>query len=129
MTGSDRSLSFSFGKEKRMATTKNVIQLEDATFEQEVLKSNIPVLVDFWAPWCAPCRAIAPVIEEIADAYAGKVKVGKVNVDEHQRYAAQFQITAIPTLLVFKNGKVVHQIVGAQPKQRIVDAIEAALKA
>ncbi len=110
-----------------MATSKNVVQLQDETFEQEVLKSDVPVLVDFWAPWCGPCRAIAPTLEEVADAYAGRVKVGKMNVDEHTRVASQYQITAIPTLLLFKNGQVVQQIVGAVAKSRIVQAIEDAL--
>jgi len=110
-----------------MAESKNIVHLQDATFETEVLKSSIPVLVDFWAPWCGPCRAIAPVLEEIADAYAGKVKVGKMNVDEHTRVASKYQITAIPTLLLFKNGQVVQQIIGAVAKQKIVAAIDGAL--
>lgn len=110
-----------------MVTSKNVVQLQDVTFDEEVLKSEVPVLVDFWAPWCGPCRAIAPTIEEVADAYAGRVKVGKMNVDEHTRVASQYQVTAIPTLLVFKKGQVVQQIVGAVAKNRIVQAIEDAL--
>ncbi len=110
-----------------MATSKNLVHLQDATFDQEVLKADVPVLVDFWAPWCAPCRAIAPAVEEIADAYKGRIKVGKMNVDDHTRVASQYQITAIPTLLLFKNGQVVQQIIGAVPKHRLVQAVEAAL--
>lgn len=110
-----------------MATSKNLVQLQDATFDQEVLKSDLPVLVDFWAPWCAPCRAIAPTLEEIAVAYAGKVKVGKINVDENTRIASRYQIAAIPTLLLFKKGQVVQQLVGAVAKNRIVQAIEDVL--
>lgn len=110
-----------------MATSKNLVQLQDATFDQEVLKSDLPVLVDFWAPWCAPCRAIAPTLEEIAVAYAGKVKVGKINVDENTHIASRYQIAAIPTLLLFKKGEVVQQLVGAVAKNRIVQAIEDVL--
>lgn len=110
-----------------MATSQNLVQLQDTTFDREVLQANVPVLVDFWAPWCAPCRAIAPTLEEIADAYAGRIKVAKMNVDEHTRVASQYQIHAIPTLLLFKNGQVVQQFVGAVAKSRIVQAIEAAL--
>jgi len=98
-----------------MADNPLVLHLTDDTFEQEVLKSPIPVVVDFWAEWCGPCKAIAPVVGDIATAYSGRLKVCKVNVDDHQKYAGRFNITAIPTLLVFKNGQVVDQIVGAQP--------------
>ncbi len=93
------------------------IELNEANFEQEVLKSDIPVLVDFWAIWCGPCRMIAPIIEALAEEYAGKVKVCKVNVDENPNLAARFGIRAIPTLLLFKEGKVVEQLVGVQPKE------------
>lgn len=106
-----------------MADSKNLVALADATFDSEVLKSPIPVLVDFWAPWCGPCRAIAPVVEELADSYSGRLKVGKVNVDENMRTAANFQITAIPTLLIFKGGKVVEQIIGNVGKARLQEAI------
>jgi thioredoxin 1 len=91
------------------------------------LKSDKPVLVDFWATWCAPCRAIAPSVEELAKTYDGKVKVGKLNIDEQQGVAQQYGIRSIPTLLVFKGGKVVGQIVGAVPKNKIEDALKKAL--
>jgi len=107
-----------------MSGSKNVIMLSDATFDAEVLKSAVPVLVDFWAPWCAPCRAIAPILDDVADSYAGRVKVGKVNVDENIRVASHYQITAIPTLLVFKNGAVAQQIVGSVAKAKLVEAID-----
>jgi len=99
------------------------IELSSKNFEEEVLKANVPVLVDFWAVWCGPCRAIAPVVEEIASEYSGKLKVGKVDVDSNQQLAMQFGIRSIPTLLVFKEGKVVDQIVGAVPKQVLVDRL------
>jgi thioredoxin 1 len=97
----------------------NEIQLTDENFEQEVVKSAQPVLVDFWAPWCGPCRMIGPVIEELAKEYAGKVKVCKLNTDEAQDIAAKYQISAIPTILLFKDGKVVQQLVGLQPKEEL----------
>jgi thioredoxin 1 len=87
----------------------------DATFEREVVKSNLPVLVDFWAPWCGPCRSIAPVVEQMAQKYAGRAKIVKVNVDDNPRIAQQFQILSIPTLMVFKNGTTFRRQVGANP--------------
>ncbi|NOZ01260.1 MAG: thioredoxin [Deltaproteobacteria bacterium] len=110
-----------------MAGSENLVHLSDQTFDEEVLKSDVPVIVDFWAPWCAPCRAIGPIVEEIADTYAGKVKVGKMNVDEHTRVASQFQVTAIPTLLIFKDGQVAKQIIGAVAKSKIIEAIDGSL--
>jgi thioredoxin 1 len=107
-----------------MADSKNLIHLTDATFDAEVLKSPVPVLVDFWAPWCGPCRAIAPVVAEIADTYAGRLKVGKINVDEDTRVASSHNITAIPTLLIIKNGQVVDQIVGAVAKAKLIEKLE-----
>ena len=95
-----------------------------SNFEAEVLNSDIPVLLDFWATWCGPCRMIAPTLAEIAEEQAGKIKVGKVNVDEEMALAAKFGITSIPTLIVFKNGKITNQALGAMPKQQI----EALLK-
>ncbi len=91
----------------------NVIELKDSVFESEVIKSDIPVLVDFWAPWCGPCKAIAPSVSRISEDFAGRVKVGKVNVDENQQTSVQFGIRSIPTLLLFKNGEIFDQIIGA----------------
>ncbi len=107
--------------------SEHLSTFRDDNFEAEVLKSEKPVLVDFWATWCAPCRAIAPSVEELAKTYDGKVKVGKLNIDEQQGVAQQYGIRSIPTLLVFKGGKVVGQIVGAVPKTKIEDALKKAL--
>jgi thioredoxin 1 len=103
---------------------ENVLQVTDDKFEEEILKSQIPALVDFWASWCGPCRAIAPVVEELAQEYAGKVKVAKLNVDENPKTPGQYGIRAIPTLIIFKDGKVAEQITGAVSKSHL----EAALK-
>jgi len=97
----------------------NEIQVTDANFEAEVVKSPLPVLVDFWAPWCGPCRMVGPVIDELAKEYAGKVKVCKLNTDENQDTASKYQISAIPTMLLFKGGKLVQQLVGLQPKEEL----------
>ena len=99
------------------------IEISDSTFQKEVLESDVPVLVDFWAAWCGPCKMIAPVVEEIAKEYDGKLKVGKVDVDANQQYAAKFGIRSIPTLLIFKDGKVVDQIIGAVPKPMITQKL------
>ena len=96
-----------------------IIELSDSTFETEVVKSDLPVLVDFWAPWCGPCRIIAPVVEELSETYEGKLKVGKLNVDDNQKTSMKFGIRSIPTLLVFKDGEVAEQIIGAVPKTEI----------
>ena len=106
-----------------MASEK-VMAFTDANFDQEVIQSDIPVLVDFWATWCAPCKAIAPLVDTVADEYAGKVKVGKVNVDENQATPGKFGVRGIPTLILFKGGAVVDQIVGAVPKSQL-DALLA----
>ena len=106
---------------------EHILELRDDNFQKEVLQSDTPVLVDFWAAWCMPCRAIAPAVEELATSYAGKVKVGKLNVDDHQGTPQSYGIRSIPTLLVFKGGKVVDQIVGAVPKGKIEDALRRAL--
>lgn len=105
----------------------NVLDVTDASFEQEVLKSDIPVLVDFWAAWCGPCRMVAPVVEELAADYAGKVKVAKLNVDENRNTAAKYGIMSIPTLLVFKNGEVKNRLVGFRPKGEMAKALDAVL--
>lgn len=99
------------------------IEVTDANFKSEVLESTTPVLVDFWAEWCGPCKMIAPVVEQLAAEYAGKLKVGKVDVDSNQQTSMQFGIRSIPTLLVFKNGKVVDQIVGAVSKHALAEKI------
>lgn len=99
------------------------IELTDANFEIEVLKSDIPVLVDFWAVWCGPCLMIAPVVEEIAAEYIGKLKVGKMNVDNNRQTAGKFGIRSIPTLLLYKDGEVVETVVGALPKAEIIKKI------
>ena len=106
---------------------KDTVTVLDATFKSEVLDSQTPVLVDFWATWCAPCRAIAPALEELATQYKGQLKIAKVDVDENQAIAQQFGIRSIPTLLMFKGGKVVEQLVGAAPKAKLEDAIKKAL--
>ena len=101
--------------------SENVMVATDTNFENDVLKSNVPVLVDFWAEWCGPCRALAPTIDELAKEFAGKVKVVKMNVDENPNTPGKFKIRGIPTLLLFKNGQLVDQLVGAHPKATISD--------
>ncbi|WP_342381068.1 thioredoxin [Myxococcus stipitatus] len=105
----------------------NVTNVGDGDFKAQVLDSQQPVLVDFWATWCAPCRAIAPHIDALASQYGGQVKFTKINIDDNQDTPQQYGIRSIPTLLVFKGGKVVEQIVGAVPKAKIEDAIKKAL--
>ena len=97
----------------------NIIETDDSNFESEVLKAEIPVLVDFWAPWCGPCKAIAPILEQISDELGDKIKIVKVNVDDNQKYAVDFGIKSIPTLLIFNKGELKNQIIGAIPKAEI----------
>ena len=104
--------------------SENVHKFTDQNFDSDVSQSNIPVLIDFWATWCGPCKAIAPVIDEIAGEYNGKVKVGKVDVDQNQDTAMKYGIRSIPTLLIMKDGKVVNQIVGAVPKGNITTMLD-----
>jgi thioredoxin 1 len=102
---------------------ENINAVSDATFDSEVLKSPVPVLIDFWAPWCGPCKAIAPIVDELAGEYAGKLKIVKMNVDENPRTPAQYGVRGIPNLILFKDGAVQQQIVGAVPKAHLVKAI------
>ena len=104
----------------------NVLELTDTNFQSEVLGSDQPVLVDFWAPWCGPCRKIAPMIDELATEYSGSVRVGKVNIDDNQQAAMQYGIEAIPTLIVFKGGKPVQRFQGIPAKARLQEALDSA---
>ena len=103
--------------------SQDVVTLEDSTFDQEVLKSDTPVLVDFWATWCGPCKAIAPIVDEVATSYSGKAKVYKMDVDKNNSTPMRYGVRGIPTLLIFKNGQVAEQIVGYVPKETIEKAL------
>jgi thioredoxin 1 len=105
-----------------------VSEVNDASFRQEVLESDIPVLIDFWAPWCGPCKVISPVVEELAGEYEGRVKVVKMNVDDNSQTPSQYGVRGIPNLVLFRGGKVADQIVGAVPKARLADAIDLVLQ-
>src|SRR5487761_1816613 len=109
-----------------MASDK-VSHISDAEFESEVLKSETPVLIDFWAPWCGPCRAIAPLVDEVANEYAGRLKVVKINVDDNPQTPSRYGVRGIPNLLIIKSGQVKEQIVGAVPKSHLVRAVDSAL--
>src|SRR2546425_8098678 len=105
-------------------SANNIVTLTVANFEQEVLQSPTPVLVDFWAEWCGPCKMIAPILDELADEYQGRIKIGKVNIDEQQALAAEYGIRAIPTLLLFHQGQVADQIVGLRSKRDLKASFE-----
>jgi thioredoxin 1 len=107
--------------------TDNIVTLTDATFDEEVKASDVPVLVDFWAEWCGPCKMISPVLEEIAMEQAGKLRVGKVNVDDNLGVASRFEVQSIPTLILFKDGEPQVRVIGAKPKGRLVEEISAYL--
>lgn len=102
----------------------NVLEFSDATFQQDVLDNSQPVLVDFWAPWCGPCKMLAPTIEDLAGQYAGKVSIGKMNTDENPETATKYRVSAIPTVMLFKSGEVVEKFVGVTPKDRFAAAID-----
>jgi thioredoxin 1 len=104
--------------------SENTLNFTDAAFEKDVLNSDLPVLVDFWAPWCGPCKAMGPTIDALATEYAGKIRIGKMNTDENPATAMRYQVRGIPTLLLFKGGKVVDQRVGAMPKSDLQKVLE-----
>jgi thioredoxin 1 len=105
------------------------VDVTDSTFNEEVLQADRPVLVDFWASWCGPCKAVAPILNEIASEQADGLKIAKVNIDENQQYAARLGVTSIPTMVVFKNGQPVEKIIGAMPKQSILARVEPHMSA
>jgi thioredoxin 1 len=105
------------------------VTFTDQNFQDEVLKSQQPVLVDFWAPWCGPCKVVGPIVDELAGEYSGKLKVGKLNVDDNQQSAGQYNVMSIPTLIIYKNGQPVKSVIGAQPKDTIKRAIDEVLAA
>jgi thioredoxin 1 len=110
-----------------MMASDKVFQFTDAQFDTDVLKSDIPVVVDFWATWCAPCLAIAPILDQLADEYEGRIKVGKVNVDENPATPGQYGVRGIPTMILFKDGEIVDQLVGAVPKKQVEALLQKAL--
>lgn len=110
-----------------MADDKQIIEFDEANFESEVLKSDVPVLVDFWATWCNPCRLIAPHVEALAEEYSGRAKVGKLDTDQNRAIAQRYGISSIPALIVFKDGRPVDQLLGAAPKANIQGLIDKAL--
>ena len=107
-----------------MADNPNIHQVSEASFEGDILGSDKPVLVDFWAPWCGPCRSVAPIIDDLANQYAGKIKVAKVNVDDSTNVAMKYQVTSIPTFILFKNGQVADRVLGALPRSEFVKFLD-----
>jgi thioredoxin 1 len=105
----------------------STLHVTDDTFKAEVLESDVPVLVDFWAPWCGPCRMVAPILEELSESYAGRVKIVKLNTDENPQVSAAYGIISIPTLNVYRGGELVKQLIGAKPKPVLVNEIESVL--
>ncbi len=110
-----------------MAEGKNLVNVTDENFQKEVLESEIPTIVDFWASWCGPCRMIGPIFEELSSEYVGKVKFAKVNVDENPKTPANYGVRGIPTMIMFKGGKAVDQIVGAVPKSQVENLVKKTL--
>ena len=106
----------------------NVLEISDSSFESDVLQSDLPVFVDFWAPWCGPCKAIGPIVEELANDFSGKIKFAKCNVDNNPATPTKYSIQAIPTLILFKDGQVAEQIVGVVPKSKLEDALNKVIK-
>jgi thioredoxin 1 len=115
-------------QEQQQAASDKPVVVSDATFPSEVLESDLPVLVDLWAPWCGPCRMIAPVVEKLAGEYAGRLKVTKLNVDENPQISMRYHVQGIPTLLIFQGGKIIDRIVGAAPEPMLRGRVEAALR-
>ncbi len=107
-----------------MSENENLYHVTDGDFEQQVLQSDIPALVDFWAAWCGPCRTVGPIVEELAEEYKGKIKVAKLDVDNNKQVASKYGVRGIPTLMLFKDGQIVDQIVGAVPKSRIKELLD-----
>jgi len=105
----------------------NEIEFNEGNFSAEVIDADVPVLVDFWAPWCGPCKMVAPIVEELATEYSGRLKVGKLNTDDNQQLAVQYGVMSIPTLMIFKNGEVVERIIGAQPKEQLTGKIDTVI--
>jgi thioredoxin 1 len=120
-------LQISDGSKEIPMASANVTHVTDASFEQDVMKSDKPVLIDFWAPWCAPCRAIAPIVDELADQYAGRLKVVKINVDDNPNIPMRVNVRGIPNLLIIRDGQVKNQLVGAVPANNLVKAVDSAI--